>query len=99
MRNGNFAVRACAKDYFCEKISANVIQCNVFIFENKRRTGFDVNTLRENYLVVSFHMVTRGIFRTQPNICDGPFFAKRVNDYKPLTIFAKRLCHRCLTGF
>ena len=85
------------KIIFAKKnLSANVI---VLIFENERRTGFDVNTSRENYLVVSFHMVTRGIFRTQPNICDGPFFAKRVNDYKPLTIFAKRLCHRCLTGF
>ena len=85
------------KIIFAKKnLSANVI---VLIFENERRTGFDVNTSRENYLVVSFHMVTRGIFRTQPNICDGPFFAKRVNNYKPLTIFAKRLCHRCLTGF
>ena len=32
-------------------LSANVIQCN------ERRTGFDVNIARENYLVVSLHMV------------------------------------------
>ena len=33
---------------FFEKIflSAHVIQCNVFIFENERQTGFDVNTSR-----------------------------------------------------
>ena len=42
--------------FFCF-LSANVIQCNVFISENERRTGFDVNTSRENYLVASFHMV------------------------------------------
>ena len=36
-------------------LSANVIQCNVFIFENERRTGFDVNTSIKK-LVVSFHM-------------------------------------------
>ena len=43
---------------FAKKIlRANVIQCNVFVSENERRTGFDVNTSRENYLVVSFHMV------------------------------------------
>ena len=40
-----------------KNLSANIIQCNVFISENERRTGFDVNTSRENYLVVSFHMV------------------------------------------
>ena len=59
MRNGNFAVRACAKDYFCEKkkLSANVIQYDVFVFENEIRTGFEVNTSRENYLGISFHMV------------------------------------------
>ena len=46
------------KIIFAKKfLSANVIQCNVFLFENERRTGFDVNTSRENYLVVSFHMV------------------------------------------
>ena len=46
------------KIIFAKKsLSANVIQCNVFIFENERRTGFDINTSRENYLVVSFHMV------------------------------------------
>ena len=22
---------------------ANVLQCNIFIFENKRRTGYDIN--------------------------------------------------------
>ena len=38
-------------------LGENVIQCNVFISENKRRTGFDVNTSRESYLVVSFYMV------------------------------------------
>ena len=27
------------------------------------------------------------------------FFAKIVNDYKPLTIFAKKLSHRCSAGF
>ena len=58
MQNGNFAVRACVKDYFCEKnLSANVIQCNVFVFENEIRTGFELNASRENYLAVSFHMV------------------------------------------
>ena len=46
------------KIIFVKKIlSANVIQCNVFVFENEIRTGFDVNTSRENYLAVSFHMV------------------------------------------
>ena len=46
------------KIIFAKKnLSANVIQCNVFIFENERRTGFDVNTSRENDLVVSFHKV------------------------------------------
>ena len=40
-----------------KKLSINVIQYNVFIFENERRTGFDVNTSREIYLVASFHMV------------------------------------------
>ena len=38
-------------------LGANVIQCNVFISENERQTGFDVNTSRKNYLVVSFYMV------------------------------------------
>ena len=38
-------------------LGANVIQCNVFISENERRTAFDVNTSRENYLEVSFYMV------------------------------------------
>ena len=37
-------------------LGANVIQCNVFISENERQTGFDVNKSRENYLVVSFYM-------------------------------------------
>ena len=46
------------KIIFAKKhLSANVIQCNVFISENERQTCFDVNTSRENYLVVSFHMV------------------------------------------
>ena len=46
------------KIIFAKKIlSASVIQCNAFIFENERRTGFDVNASRENYLVVLFHMV------------------------------------------
>ena len=38
-------------------LSVNVIQCNVFISENKRQTGFDVNTSKENYFVVSLHMM------------------------------------------
>ena len=38
-------------------LGANVIQCNVFISENERRTGFDINTSRENYLAASIHMV------------------------------------------
>ena len=29
-------------------LSANVIQCNVFIFENERQIGFDVNTSIKN---------------------------------------------------
>ena len=41
----------------------------------------------------------RGIFRTLSNIKDGAFFAKIVNDVKPLTIFAKKLNHGCLTRF
>ena len=46
------------KIIFAKKIlSENVTQYNVFIFENERRTGFDVTASRENYLVVSFHMV------------------------------------------
>ena len=40
-----------------KKLSANVIQYDVFVFENEIRTGFEVNTSRENYLSVSFHMV------------------------------------------
>ena len=28
----------------------------------------------------------------------GVFFAKTVNGYKPLTIFAKKLCPRCRLG-
>ena len=47
------------KGLFLQKkfLSANVIQCNVFTFVNERQTGFDANISRENYLVVSFHMV------------------------------------------
>ena len=44
-------------------------------------------------------MSYRGVFRNQSNIYDGVFFAKIVNGFKPLTIFAKKLHHRCLTGF
>ena len=32
----------------------------------------------------------RGVFSTWPNICNGAFFAKVVNDFKLLTIFAKK---------
>ena len=27
----------------CETINQNIFQCNVFITENKRRTGYDIN--------------------------------------------------------
>ena len=63
------------------------------------KTGFDVNISRDKYLVVSFHMMHLMNQRYISNVCDGPFFAKIVNDYKSLTIFAKKFCHRCSTGF
>ena len=37
----------------CEISNQNVFQCNVFIFENKRRTGYDIQrvfkTQKNNY--------------------------------------------------
>ena len=35
--------------------------------------------------------------RTQSNIYEGAFFFKKVNNYKPLTVFAKRLYCRYST--
>ena len=32
---------------------------------------------------------TKDVFRTQSNIFDGAFFAKAINGFQPLTIFAK----------
>ena len=40
----------------CVKL-ANVFQQNDFIFDNKRRTGCDIDIAKSNYLVVSFHMM------------------------------------------
>ena len=42
--------------------------------------------------------VSRGVFRSLPNIYDGAFFAKIVNDQKPSSIIAKKLHHTCLSG-
>ena len=39
------------------------------------------------------------VFRIQVNIYNGAFFAKIVNGFQLLTIFAKNLHHWCLTGF
>ena len=44
-------------------------------------------------------MYFRSVFRTLSNIYYVAFLAKIVNNIKPLTIFAKKLHHRCLTGF
>ena len=41
----------------------------------------------------------RGMFRTQSNTYDGAFYVKIGNVLKPLSIFAEKLHHRCLTGF
>ena len=42
----------------------------------------------------------KAVFRTQSNIHDTmEVFAKIVNSFHPLTIFAKKLHHRCLSGF
>ena len=41
----------------------------------------------------------RSVFRTLSNIYYVAFLAKIVNNIKPLTIFTKKLHHRCLAGF
>ena len=38
-----------------------------------------------------------GVFRTLSNIHDGPSLEQWLTD-TPLTIFAKKVLHRCLTG-
>ena len=35
----------------------NIFQLNVFIFENKGRTGYDINITKENFLVAPLRMV------------------------------------------
>ena len=42
--------------------------------------------------------VNRGVFRTHSNIYGRVFFAKIVNGYKPLSIFAKTLHCRSSAG-
>ena len=88
--------------YVCFINNKNVFQCNVLIFENKRRTGYDINIAKENYLVAPFQMVrlmneTR-IWNLVKHLL-GDVFAKIENSYKPLTIFAKKLNRRCSTWF
>ena len=39
------------------------------------------------------------VFRIQLNICGGAFAGKIVNEWKPLTIFVKKLYRRYSTGF
>ena len=43
--------------------------------------------------VVNQEKMGEGVFRTLSSICDGNFLAKVFSDFKPLTIFSKRL-HR-----
>ena len=33
------------------KLAIKCFQCKVFIFENKRQTGYEINIAKENYLV------------------------------------------------
>ena len=61
-----------------------VIKCKDLV---KQRKYTDTNTS------------VRDVFRTQVNIYNGAFFAKIVNGFQLLTIFAKNLHHWCLTGF
>ena len=43
---------------WCLKLAIKpVFQCNVFIFENNRQTGHDVNAAKWNYLLAPFCMV------------------------------------------
>ena len=48
----------------------------------RKRGGEDSQPVIKNTLF-------RGVFRAQSDIYDGAFLAKIVNDWKPLTIFAK----------
>ena len=36
---------------------ANIFECNVFIFENKGQTGYDINIGKQKYLLAPFCMV------------------------------------------
>ena len=44
-------------------------------------------------------IATRSAFRNQSKIQDGSFFAKIVDNFSPLSIFAKKLRRRFSTGF
>ena len=39
------------------KLAINCFQCNVFIFESKRQTGYDINIAKYSNLRVPFRMV------------------------------------------
>ena len=52
-----------------------------------------------NNFYKSLENVSRGAFKTEWNIYDRAFFAKIDIGWKPLTIFANKLHHRCLAGF
>ena len=42
--------------------------------------------------------LTSTVFKTQSRIYEE-FFAKKVNSFLALTVFAKKIIRRCLTGF
>ena len=48
-------------------------------------------------VIASFY--SRGVFRTLSNILSCNIFSKIVNEFQSFTIFAKKLHHRCLSGF
>ena len=51
------------------KLETSFFQCNVFIFENERQTGFDLNIASQNYLVTPFYMAhLMNVSRTQSKI-------------------------------
>ena len=51
------------------------------------------------FLMIEIVLLTyRGVFRTQSNIYDEAFWTKTTNDLQPLSVFAKKLHHLCLTG-
>ena len=62
---------------------------NVFIFENKSRTGYEINIAKSNYLVGPFRMVCLINQRLASQTSTRECFKKTNNDYRPLTIFTK----------